>query len=570
MADTNAKTIQDLNQTTAVSGDDLVVVAQSGATEATKATVSTLAEAVGELNSTGALSELSLATSIGKNLLAQNLTNKGVPTDPSETLVQMADKLRGLQTTTDASYLIGRPAIASSSQSNSYYTPIKLARTHRTILVLNSTIYLVPNGSYTSISSMISAAVASYTPTTGSYMQDSGGRFMYGVSQDETKLVVLKAGSYSSSSVTNAVIEVLDISSTSITLLHEISDPFTSSYYSSMWQQYCDMLGVDNSGRYVAWSDTVESSALDTAKLVVYDTQTSEKYTYVISGLTPASSVNYYNRISTIKFHERYISMAVISTNGSWAVLLALEYSVEDNGTITFAAEHRTTQLNMTAATTPIQCMPVSNSDSFVYLYLKNTVAVSENPNYYTGIWTATLIPIAELVSGDATVYSYNITVHCPDSQFSSSYYNMYLLADICTANKNGSTYTIASVLWNDTLILDTSSKTTYTSKGSLLCNIPAFVSGTRIGSYIMVVSMDSAGIALVCATQNRSNSMFTPYTAATYSVTVYDKQCLIGHVRKQNNYTDYYIAYITSERILAGAYDLETSVVPLPEDTTN
>lgn len=570
MADTNAKTIQDLNQTTAVSGDDLVVVAQSGAAEATKATVSTLAEAVGELNSTGALSELSLATSIGKNLLAQNLTNKGVPTDPSETLVQMADKLKNLQTTTDASYLIGRPVTASSSQSTSFYTPIKLARTNRTILVFDSTIYLVPNGSYTSISSMVSAAVASYSPTTGTYMQATGGRFMYGVSPNETKLVVLKAGNYSNSDVTDAILEVLDISGTNITLLHEISGPFTSTYYSRMWNQYCDMLGVDNSGRYVAWSDTVESSALDTAKLVVYDTQTSEKYTYVISNLPPASSVGYYNRICSVKFNEQYISMAVINTSGSWAMILALEYSIGENGAITFSNEHRTAQLNVNASVVPIQCMPVSNSDSFIYTYLVNTVSISKNPNYYTGTWTANLIPIAELVSGDASVYSYDITVHCPESQFNSSYYNMYLLADICTAAKNDSTYTIASVLWNDTLILDTSSKTTYTSKGNLLCNIPTLVSGNRIGTYIMVVSMDSAGIALVCATQNRSNSGFTPYTAATYAVTVYDKQCLIGYVRKQNNYTDYYITYLTSERILAGAYDVETTTVPLPEDTTN
>ena len=90
------KQINQLNNAGEIQSSDYVALAQSGQSEATKATISDLAAAVGELNSTGALSELSLATSIGKNLIAQCLTEKGVPTSPSETLVQMADKIEGL------------------------------------------------------------------------------------------------------------------------------------------------------------------------------------------------------------------------------------------------------------------------------------------------------------------------------------------------------------------------------------------------------------------------------------------------------------------------------------------
>lgn len=175
MADTNAKTIQDLNQTTAVSGDDLVVVAQSGATEAAKATVSTLAEAVGELNSTGALAELSLATSIGKNLLAQNLTNKGVPTDPSETLVQMADKLGGL-TTNDALTFIKGSILSSNSTSLNVPTDIRdfavIPNVHDHFVVhAGQALHIIPRGNYYDLPAMIGASVAdvaahSYTSTT--------------------------------------------------------------------------------------------------------------------------------------------------------------------------------------------------------------------------------------------------------------------------------------------------------------------------------------------------------------------------------------------------------------------
>lgn len=96
----NAKTYNELNQTSAVNASDLVAVAQSDKTELQATTVSDLANAVGELNSTGALAELSLATSIGKNLLAQRLNEKGVQNiTPNNTLIEMADAVDKLAIT---------------------------------------------------------------------------------------------------------------------------------------------------------------------------------------------------------------------------------------------------------------------------------------------------------------------------------------------------------------------------------------------------------------------------------------------------------------------------------------
>ena len=165
MADTNAKTIQDLNQTTAVSGDDLVVVAQSGSNEATKATVSTLAEAVGELNSTGALSELSLATSIGKQQLAEALTEKGVPTTANETEIQMADKVRALVTNNSLTFVKGT---IISSQSDSINIPTDIndfcALTNfKGYMVVHAgrQIHIVPNGSYANLSELVGASISS-------------------------------------------------------------------------------------------------------------------------------------------------------------------------------------------------------------------------------------------------------------------------------------------------------------------------------------------------------------------------------------------------------------------------
>ena len=95
-----AKQYTDLTKTTSINSSDLVAVAQSDKTELQATTVSDLASAVGELNSTGALAELSLATSIGKNLLAQRLNEKGVENiTPNNTLIEMADAVDKLAIT---------------------------------------------------------------------------------------------------------------------------------------------------------------------------------------------------------------------------------------------------------------------------------------------------------------------------------------------------------------------------------------------------------------------------------------------------------------------------------------
>ena len=109
-----SKQITELIAATGVNATDQLPLAQSGHSEAARATVQQLAEAVGELNEKGALRELELATSLGKNLLAQNLTEKGVPTTPDETLISMADKVNNLQTTESTRYIVSGLSTTSS------------------------------------------------------------------------------------------------------------------------------------------------------------------------------------------------------------------------------------------------------------------------------------------------------------------------------------------------------------------------------------------------------------------------------------------------------------------------
>lgn len=159
----NAKQINELNEATSVSATTKVAVAQPNGTEAEAATVSTLAAGVGEVLNTGSFAELTYATSQGKNAIATVLTNKGVETAASETLIQMADKvnnlpladnledikLRAITDYTNSSLLSDRGSIQIVNSRNDF------------VLIINYIAYYVPAGYYEDYNSMIAASTSS-------------------------------------------------------------------------------------------------------------------------------------------------------------------------------------------------------------------------------------------------------------------------------------------------------------------------------------------------------------------------------------------------------------------------
>ena len=173
----NAKTYNELNQTTSINSSDLVAVAQSDKTELQATTVSDLANAVGELNQAGALAELSLATSIGKNLLAQRLNEKGVENiTPNSTLVEMADAVNDLQTTDSSTLLKDRivtGVVGSSYASDIGYNPFSACQLPNEYSAIQKAgkIYICKlySSNYKTIDDMLSNAVMSidmHTPST--------------------------------------------------------------------------------------------------------------------------------------------------------------------------------------------------------------------------------------------------------------------------------------------------------------------------------------------------------------------------------------------------------------------
>lgn len=189
----NAKQYNDLNSTKVVNSADKVALAQENQAELVTTTVGDLANAVGELNQAGALAELSLATSIGKNLLAQRLNEKGVECAPTDTLVSMADKVNSLIIDGQKTALIGKLITAVENTNNSKKYTFQYCNAKKgqmgDVIILDqeaNTLSYVRNGDYNTLDAAILAA----TSTINLPAASSTSRMRaLGISQNEKFLI---------------------------------------------------------------------------------------------------------------------------------------------------------------------------------------------------------------------------------------------------------------------------------------------------------------------------------------------------------------------------------------------
>lgn len=249
------KQIDELNRAAALNNGDILAVAQADKDEAQGVPVSMLAQKVADLNTQGALTELALATSIGKNLLAQRLNEKGVECAPTDTLVSMADKVNNLIIDGQSTNVI-TPVIVSTTTAGvttnacMQYVGAKPSELGSLVVLDQSTntIRLVPNGAYSSISDALLNAVASLDvpPNTNRLRA-------LGISQNE-KYVITDID-------TNKInIYEVNAAAGTLTLKHEITtknDVFASTR--ADYDYYLQYLTVSNDGdRYAFWTPSHE------------------------------------------------------------------------------------------------------------------------------------------------------------------------------------------------------------------------------------------------------------------------------------------------------------------------
>lgn len=244
----NAKQYNDLNSTKVVNSADKVALAQENQAELVTTTVGDLANAVGELNQAGALAELSLATSIGKNLLAQRLNEKGVECAPTDTLVSMADKVNSLVIDGQKTALIGKLITAVEKTNNSKKYTFQYCNAKKgqmgDVIILDqaaNTLSYVRNGDYNTVDAAILAATATINlpaATSTSRMR------ALGISQNERFLIT---------DIDDNKLHIYEIDKVAgtLTLKHDITTTATVAAKGTQEQS----LSTTNDGdKYVFWN----------------------------------------------------------------------------------------------------------------------------------------------------------------------------------------------------------------------------------------------------------------------------------------------------------------------------
>lgn len=244
----NAKQYNDLNSTKVVNSADKVALAQENQTELVTTTVGDLANAVGELNQAGALAELSLATSIGKNLLAQRLNEKGVECAPTDTLVSMADKVNSLVIDGQKTALIGKLITSVQNTYNSKRYTFQYCNATKgqmgDVIILDqaaNTLSYVRNGDYNTVDAAILAA----TSTINLPAASSTSRMRaLGISQNEKFLIT---------DIDDNKLHIYEIDKVAgtLTLKHDITTTATVAAQDTQGQS----LSTTNDGdKYVFWN----------------------------------------------------------------------------------------------------------------------------------------------------------------------------------------------------------------------------------------------------------------------------------------------------------------------------
>lgn len=246
------KQIDELNRAAALNNGDILAVAQADKDEAQGVTVATLAQKVADLNTQGALTELALATSVGKNLLAQRLNEKGVECAPTDTLVAMADKVNNLVIDGQKTALIGK-LITAVERTNSrklyafQYCNAKKGQMGDVIILdeAANTLSYVRNGNYNTVDAAILAATSTVNLPAAS--NTSRVRAL-GISQNEKFLIT---------DIDDNKLHIYEIDKVAgtLTLKHDITTTAAILAGSTQSNSFIQSLSVTNDGdKYVFWN----------------------------------------------------------------------------------------------------------------------------------------------------------------------------------------------------------------------------------------------------------------------------------------------------------------------------
>lgn len=551
----NAKEYKDLTEAASIADDALVALAQPNAPELQTSKVTALAAKVQEINTDGPLAELELATSIGKQQLAEALTEKGAASTPSDTLVQMADKLRGLQTVDGFDQIRGLVSNQPDSASiySSYSISDPYARFFRNIengdvIVLSGGVMsYIPYGEYNSVQEFFAAATHTVDVSEG----DTGYTFsrnhgMYAVSEDFSKILVTLNDS--------GLRRIYSISrDTGFSLVKEFTKTVSSSTNYTGW-------GVRDDGRYIVYGT-------GSKQLSVYDTDTDTDY--LLDFPTSSSTFSYLAKVlmkdSILYFVGRTDQSESFST-----LIGKVSYTVAGDGSVTFGSPEVNQQgpgiVSLTASEwihkpgedvvapllwhfggsyTPVSQIAPNAPLAQLTLYslsLDNTLVSTPN------VFTVKVIPLnrtdigSQLFTGSFLGLAAGTLTFTDDEYIFKSVELPYALH----INKHTG---IVSVPAEEHVYVTV--MPAYSSSGSY--NTPIY-------------SNPATGFHIFCTGSTDDNYKIGTIYYTSYSL---DKdKYIFGYQKQKNGATAYYLPIINHAVLDTGAYDVATTTVPLPEES--
>lgn len=557
----NAKTYNELNQTSAVNASDLVAVAQSDKTELQATTVIDLANAVGELNQAGALAELSLATSIGKNLLAQRLNEKGVENiTPNSTLVEMADAVDKLAIDDSLEQIRGIYEALGATDYPSYSTPtytriFKIPKSGDTILLMGTMLYYIPQGNYDSLDTFVAGATHTYdvSQNDASYTLDLD-KGMFSISEDYTKLLVtIKTGKHMllSISSTDGFVKIKDFDL-------DISNIPTS----------CIGFGVHNNGRHVVY-------ASDSKQLIVRDTNTGTDYKCSYS--TTSSIFSYLAKVLIKNNIIYFIGNTSLHSNSYDILLGSVPFTIDQEGVVSFGAvvANQNTGIRLYdmgqtnwiydvgSEKAPILWW-ISGGAYMPYIYTPDSCYAP-----VTGVHTCSMSQI-----GAPAIYTVNIPVVGQTNVSSSQSipscivdFNSGLLVD-----KDTNTWTLKSTGLPLSLTINKSTGELIYSSDKPYTYIVSVYAGTYDGHggwRQVIYANPSNGVVLqgVGGTDIAGGACIGD-TVHKFQFSTNKDEILFGFTRKINSDIVRYVPCISASDIQSGAYDLTTKQVEIPADS--
>lgn len=551
----NAKTYNELNQASAVNASDKVALAQENNTELVATTVGDLANAVGELNQAGALAELSLATSIGKNLLAQRLNEKGVPTDPSDTLVQMADKLSGLHTVDDFDQIRGLVSNQPDSASiySSYSMSDPYARFFRNIengdvIVLSGGVMsYIPYGKYNSVQEFFAAATHTVDVSAGgtgyTFSRNYG---MYAVSEDFSKILVTLNDS--------GLRRIYSVSKdTGFSLVKEFTKTVSASDTYTGW-------GVRNDGRYIVYGTKDK-------QLSVYDTDTDTDYTLDF----PTSSSAFSVLAKVLMKDSNLYFVGRTDTSSAYSPLIGkVSYTVAGDGSVTFGSPEVNQQGPIIYSLTATEWIHKPGEDVVAPLLWnfggKFTPVSQIAPNAPLAQLTLYSLSLANTLVSTPNAFTVNIVPLNRTSVSTQSQTGSFFGLAAGTLTFTDDEYIFKSVALPYDLHIDkhTGIVSVPAEEHVYVTVMPVYSSS---GSYnTPIYSNPATGFYIFCSGSNTDNYRIGTVYYTSYSLNK-DKY-IFGYQKQKNGATAYYLPIINHAVLDTGAYDVAATTVPLPEES--